>query len=199
MFWRRERKALMITHLIAGLGNPGREYGKTRHNVGFEVIDLLASRNAVEIKRLKWQSLWCSYGSYLLLKPQTFMNRSGRAVMGAASFYKISPENIIIIQDDTALAPGRLRIRCDGSDGGHNGIKDIIYQLKSDRFIRVKIGVGGKPHPDMDLSAWVLSGFSAGEAALMKESIEKAADAVECILKNGAVQAMNLFNKKNAD
>lgn len=180
--------------LIAGLGNPGGQYENTRHNVGFHVIDLLAARHGVKIKRLKFHSLYAECGGMILLKPQTFMNRSGQAVSEAMRFYRLPAENLLVVFDDVSLPPGRLRVRASGSDGGHNGVKDILYHLRSDQFPRIKLGVGGKPHPDMDLADHVLSRFSAGEAALMREAIERAADAAECIVKEGVYKAMNDFN-----
>lgn len=187
-----------MTHMVVGLGNPGARYENTRHNAGFLTLDVLAGRWGVAVKKLKWNAAWASKGETLLLKPQTFMNLSGRAVRDAAAFYKLPPERIIVVQDDIALEPGRLRIRRDGTDGGHNGVGDILYHLQSDAFLRVKIGVGGVPHPDMDTAGWVLSGFSREEAAVMENAIGRAADAVECLLQHGADKAMNLYNGKSA-
>lgn len=184
----------MADWLIAGLGNPGRQYENTRHNVGFHVIDLLAERRGIKLKKLKFHSLYGEGGGLVLLKPQTFMNLSGQAVSAAQRFYKLPPERVLVVFDDVSLPAGKLRVRVSGSDGGHNGIKDILYHMGSDAFPRVKVGVGGKPHPDMDLADHVLSGFSPEEAALMREAVSRAADAAERILKEGVYRAMNDFN-----
>lgn len=150
----------VISRLIVGLGNPGKEYGETRHNVGFRFIDFFAESQGRKIDRVKFQALTADLTfdghRILLMKPQTFMNASGVAVREAASFYKIAPERILVIYDDISLEPGRIRVRKKGSDGGHNGIKSIISELGSDVFPRVKIGVGAKPHKDYDLADWVL-------------------------------------------
>lgn len=180
--------------LIAGLGNPGAKYEQTRHNAGFQVIDILARRWGIPMKRLKFQSLCGEGAGKLLLKPQIFMNLSGRAVREAAAFYKLPPERILVIFDDVSLPPGKLRIRTSGSDGGHNGVKDILYHLQSDNFPRVKVGVGAKPHGEMDLADWVLSSFSAQEREIMRESYERAADAAELLIKSGIEAAMNRYN-----
>ena len=149
-----------ISYLIVGLGNPGKEYAETRHNVGFRFVDALAENQSVRIDRAKFQALVADTAvaghRVLLVKPQTYMNSSGLAVREAADFYKIPPEKILVIYDDISLEPGRVRIRKKGSDGGHNGIKSIIAHLGSDAFPRVKIGVGAKPHKDYDLADWVL-------------------------------------------
>ena len=184
----------MTEWLIAGLGNPGKQYDNTRHNVGFHVVDLIAERWGIKIKKLKFHGLYAEHRNICLLKPQTYMNLSGQSVGEAVRFFKLPPERVIVIYDDVALPAGKLRIRNSGSDGGHNGIKDILYHLGSDGFPRVKIGVGGKPHPEMDLADHVLSGFSAQESKLMSEAFGLAADAAECIIKEGAYKAMNLFN-----
>ena len=186
----------MISWIIVGLGNPGRKYDDTKHNVGFRVADELAARRGAALKKLKFQSLCGESGGVLLLKPQTFMNLSGRAVRESAQFYRVPPEKIIVVHDDVALPPGRLRIRENGSDGGHNGLKDILYHLQSDAFIRIKIGVGGVPHPEMDLADWVLSPFPTDTAKTVAESVLLAADAAECIIKDGAEKAMNTYNAK---
>ena len=147
--------------IIVGLGNPGKQYELTRHNAGFLFADLLADKNGVKINKIQFKAVTASLTlggvKCLLMKPQTFMNNSGEAVRQAASFYKIPPERILVVFDDISLPCGRLRIRRKGSDGGHNGIKSIIYHLNSDAFPRVKLGVGEKPHPDYDLADWVLS------------------------------------------
>ena len=151
--------------LIVGLGNPGREYEKTRHNVGFRCLDIIADQLNVKVDKLKYQGLYCQTNykgkKLFLLKPQTYMNLSGRSVLQLSAYFNIPPQRIIVLFDDISLEPGRLRVRANGSAGGHNGIKSIIQELGSQEFPRVKIGVGAKPHPDFDLADWVLSTFSA--------------------------------------
>jgi PTH1 family peptidyl-tRNA hydrolase len=187
----------MIQYIIAGLGNPGGQYDNTRHNAGFWALDELARRSGVAaLKKLKFRSLYAQADGLLLLKPQTFMNRSGQAVRDAAAFYKIPPERIIVVYDESALPPGRLRIRASGSDGGHNGMKDILYHLQTDRFPRVRIGVGPPPHPEIDLADWVLAQLDSGGRKMLQEAAVRAADAVECIVKNGVEAAMNQYNQK---
>ena len=184
--------------LIAGLGNPGKDYARSRHNCGFRAIDLLAEKLSCKIDKAKFQGL---YGQtvyegkkLLLLKPQTYMNLSGRSVLQLSAYFHIPPQRIIILFDDISLEPGRLRVRPDGSAGGHNGIKSIISELGSDGFPRVKIGVGSKPHPDADLADWVLSGFTAKEEADLKPALERAGEAALCIISQGTAQAANRFN-----
>lgn len=184
--------------LIVGLGNPGREYEKTRHNIGFRAIDLLADKLNCKIDRLKFQGL---YGQTLyngckiyLLKPQTYMNLSGRSVLQLSAYFNIPPDRIVVLFDDISLPPGRLRIRKDGSAGGHNGIKSIINEIGSQAFPRVKIGVGSKPHPEQDLADWVLSTFSASEETSLSHSLDWAADAALCIVDRGIPEAANRFN-----
>ena len=184
--------------LIVGLGNPGKQYEKTRHNTGFRAMDLLAGKLGVRLDRAKFSAL-TGQGTYLgarliLLKPQTFMNLSGQAVREAAQFYKIPPALIIVLFDDISLPPGRLRVRGSGSAGGHNGIKSIIAELGSQDFPRVKIGVGEKPHPDFDLADWVLSTFSAGEEKALGPALERGAEAALMICEKGVPEAMNRFN-----
>lgn len=187
-------------YLIAGLGNPGTQYEKTRHNVGFRALDALAGEAGVKIDRAKFQSLTClcsmSGLRVLLVKPQTFMNNSGLAIRQAADYYKLPPERVLVLFDDVDLDVGRLRIRRSGSAGGHNGVKSIIACLGSQSFPRVKIGVGAKPHPDYDLAEWVLSRFSARELELLNPAIERAVSAVQVILREGLEQASSLFNGK---
>ncbi len=184
--------------LVVGLGNPGKEYEKTRHNTGYRAIDLLANQLGCKIDKAKFQGL---YGQVVyrdvklfLLKPLTFMNLSGRAVLQLSAYYNIPPERIIVLFDDISLAPGRLRIRAEGSAGGHNGIKSIIAELGSQEFPRVKIGVGAKPNPEFDLAAWVLSTFSAKEEKDLSFALENAASAVLTIIEKGVPEAANKFN-----
>ncbi len=184
--------------LIVGLGNPGKDYARTRHNCGFRAIDLLAQSLGCKIDKGKFQGLFgqTTYkGKKLfLLKPQTYMNLSGRSVLQLSAYYSIPPQRIIVLFDDISLEPGRLRIRADGSAGGHNGIKSIIQELGSQEFPRVKIGVGAKPHPEQDLADWVLSTFSAAEEKALSAALPHAAEATLCILETGIGEAANRYN-----
>ena len=184
--------------LLVGLGNPGTQYENTRHNVGFLVADELAERQNAPIQRLKFKALTnlltISGEKVLVMKPVTYMNLSGEAVRQAVDFYKIPPERVLVVSDDTALAVGRLRIRKGGSAGGHNGLKSIIQHLGTDQFPRIKVGVGQKPHPDYDMADWVLSKFAGEDLKTITEAIRKAADAVECLIQEGPDKAMNRFN-----
>ena len=184
--------------LIAGLGNPGDRYANTRHNVGFRVTELLERELNTRCTRARFHAL-CGLGSWqgtgiLLLRPQTFMNLSGQAVAEAARFYRIPPERCLIIFDDISLPPGRLRVRRDGSAGGHNGVKSIIASLGSQDFPRVKVGVGSKPHPDYDLADWVLSTFSAQENQALEPALRRAAEAALEVVAHGFDRAANLYN-----
>ena len=186
------------TWLIVGLGNPGKEYAHTRHNCGFCAIDILAKKLGCNIDKLKFQGLYAKtvYKSkkLYLLKPQTFMNLSGRSVRQFAAFFHIEPQKVIVLFDDISLAPGRLRVRADGSAGGHNGIKSIIAELGTQDFPRVKIGVGTKPSNERELANWVLSGFSASESKAMSQAFDAAGDAALCIVENGVYQSANRYN-----
>ena len=186
------------TWLIVGLGNPGREYERTRHNAGFRALDILAEKLGCKVDKLKFQGLY-GQANYrgrklLLLKPQTYMNLSGRSVLQLSAFFRVPPKNIIVLFDDISLDPGRLRVRSDGSAGGHNGIKSIIQELGCQDFPRVKIGVGAKPHPDFDLADWVLSGFTAQEEKALQPALERAADAALAVMEYGVPEAANRFN-----
>jgi len=186
-------------YIIAGLGNPTREYDRTRHNVGFSVVDALAYKYGIDMQEKRHRAL-CGKGviegqKVLLLKPQTFMNLSGESIWAAVDFYKISAKELIVIYDDISLPPGQLRIRLKGSAGGHNGIKNIITHLKSQEFPRIKVGVGEKP-PHMDLKDYVLSRFSQGEQELMDEAFKEAADAAVMMMTTGMERAMNHYNTK---
>ena len=186
------------TWLIVGLGNPGKEYEKTRHNVGFRAVDLLAQKLGCKIDRAKFQGLYgqVNYngGKLLLLKPMTYMNLSGRSVLQLSAYFQVPPQRIIVLFDDISLIPGRLRIRADGSAGGHNGIKSIISEVGSQDFPRVKIGVGGKAHPEQDLADHVLSTFSSLEEKALAVSLKNAADAALAIIDRGVPEAANKFN-----
>jgi PTH1 family peptidyl-tRNA hydrolase len=185
-------------YLIVGLGNPGSKYAGTRHNVGFEVIDYLADLYNIAVTKVKHKALIgegiIQGKKVVLAKPQTYMNLSGESIREMKEWYKINNDNIIVIYDDISLEPGKLRIRAKGSAGGHNGIKSIIYQLNSDVFPRIKIGVGQPSHPDYDLADFVLGRFSEKEQEIMINSLKKAADAVPVIIQAGVNEAMNRFN-----
>ena len=186
------------TWLIVGLGNPGKDYERTRHNCGFRAVDLLAGKLGCKIDKGKFQGLYgqTMYNGrkLMLLKPQTYMNLSGRSVLQLSAYFNIPPQRIIVLFDDISLEPGRLRVRPDGSAGGHNGIKSIIQELGSQAFPRVKIGVGGKPDPNADLADWVLSGFTAKEEKALAVALENAADATLAIIEKGVPEAANRFN-----
>lgn len=188
-----------IDMLVVGLGNPGKQYEGTRHNAGFMAIDKLAEHYGIKVDRLRFKSLCCQVRTasgkrLLLMKPSTFMNLSGQAVIEAMQFYKIPPEKVLVIFDDISLEPGKARIRRSGSDGGHNGIKNIIYLSGSDSFPRIKIGVGAKPHPDYDLADWVLSRFSKTEAKALLQVLENIPDITELIADGSIDKAMGKYN-----
>ena len=184
--------------LIVGLGNPGREYERSRHNAGFRCLDLIAEELNCKVDKLKFQGLYnqVSYNGkkLFLLKPQTYMNLSGRSVVQLSAYFNIPPQRIIVLFDDISLPPGRLRIRGNGSAGGHNGIKSIIQELGSQDFPRVKIGVGAKPHPDYDLADWVLSSFSANEEKDLVFALGNGAKAALAIIDQGVSEAANRYN-----
>lgn len=189
-----------VDWLLVCLGNPGDQYENTRHNVGFMVADELGERQNKAIQRLKYKALTATMElggqKVLVMKPVTYMNLSGEAVRAAAQFYKIPPERVLVVSDDVSLPVGKLRIRKNGSAGGHNGLRSIIAQLGSDQFPRLKIGVGEKPHPDYDLADWVLGKFQGEDKKTIDAAVKKAADAVECILAKGIPEAMNRYNNK---
>lgn len=186
--------------MIVGLGNPGEAYARTRHNVGFRTVDLLAQRLDVKIDRVKCKALTrlveLAGHKVLLVKPQTYMNASGQSVLWASQYYKVPPERILVLSDDISLPVGRIRVRAQGSAGGHNGLKSIIADLKSQEFPRVKIGVGAKPCPEYDLADWVLSNFTAQEEKVLKEAIDHASDAAVEVLRAGVPSAASRFNGK---
>lgn len=184
--------------LIVGLGNPGKEYERTRHNAGFRAIDLLADHLGCKIDKAKFQGLYgqVNYGGVklYLLKPLTYMNLSGRSVLQLSAYFHIPPQRIIVLFDDISLEPGRLRIRAEGSAGGHNGIKSIIAEVGSQDFPRVKIGVGAKAHKEQDLADHVLSNLSASEEKALVSALERAADAALCIIDKGVYETANRYN-----
>ena len=186
------------TWLIVGLGNPGKEYERTRHNAGFRALDVLADKLDCKIDKGKFQGIYgqANYGGkkLMLLKPLTYMNLSGRSVLQLSAYFNIPPQRIIVMFDDISLEPGRLRVRADGSAGGHNGIKSIIQEVGSQAFPRVKIGVGAKPNPEYNLADWVLSTFSAQEEKALATSLSNAADAALAIIDHGVPEAANRFN-----
>ena len=187
-----------VEWLLVCLGNPGDKYEGTRHNVGFMVADELGNRGNFPIQRLKYRALTqtATIGGCqaLVMKPVTFMNLSGESVGEAARFYKIPADHVLVVSDDVSLPVGKLRIRTGGSAGGHNGLKNIIQHLGTDQFPRVKVGVGQKPHPDYDMADWVLGKFQGEDKKAIDAAVARAADAVECYLKEGATKAMNRFN-----
>ncbi|MEF9955010.1 MAG: aminoacyl-tRNA hydrolase [Clostridium sp.] len=184
-------------YIIAGLGNPGKEYEGTRHNTGFMTIDVLADRYNIDIREKAHKALIgkgvIEGQKVILVKPQTYMNLSGESIRSVMDFYKVTPENFIVIFDDISLEPGQLRIRKKGSAGGHNGIKNIIAQLGTQEFARIKVGVGAKP-PRMDLADYVLGHFSKGEKVLMEQAYKDGAAAAADMMTAGIDDAMNQFN-----
>ena len=186
--------------LIVGLGNPGKQYEHTRHNCGFRGMDILADKLGCKIDKLKFQGLYTQTTykgkKVYLLKPQTYMNLSGRSVLQLSAYFHIPPQRIIVLFDDISLEPGRLRIRSNGSAGGHNGIKSIIQELGSQEFPRVKIGVGAKPNQEQDLADWVLSGFTVSEEKALATALENAGEAALCIIEKGTMEAANRYNGK---
>jgi len=195
-----------VAFLVVGLGNPGADYVNTRHNAGFLTLDYIAERVCCNINRAKYDALYgearISGQRVLLIKPQTYMNNSGIAVRQFAEFYKIPPEHIIVISDDISLPVGRMRVRRSGSDGGQRGLKSIIYQLNSDAFPRVKMGVGEKPNPNYDLADWVLSKFTVDEQKILFEEFGIAMAGIEKIISgdiDGAMMLCNTNNKANKE
>ncbi len=185
-------------YLIAGLGNPGKNYTGTRHNIGFDAADAIASKYGIKFNKNKFKA---DFGEgiiggekVVLLKPLTFMNLSGESIRAIRDYYKIPDENIIIIHDDISLPLGKLRLRGKGSAGGHNGMKSIIYQLQTDVFPRLKIGVGAPPDADYDLADFVLGKFSKDEVEILIQTVVKVTDAVESIIRNGVEKTMSKFN-----
>ena len=192
------KKSGGVDWLLVGLGNPGDQYENTRHNVGFLVADELAERSHVPVQRLKFRALTNTVTigdrKVLLMKPVTYMNLSGEAVHEAAAFYKIPPERVLVISDEVSLAPGKIRVRRSGSAGGHNGLKNIIAHLGTDQFPRIRLGVGQKPHPDYDMADWVLGKFQGEDKKAVEAAVKKAADAAECLIREGVDKAMNQYN-----
>lgn len=186
--------------LFVFLGNPGPKYAGTRHNAGFMVGEALSRRLGVKINRARWRALTATadVGGHkvLLMLPQTLMNLSGEAVGPAAKFYKIPPERVLVFSDEMALPPGSLRIREGGSAGGHNGLKSIIASLGTDKFPRMRLGVGEPPHPDYDTADWVLGSPKGKDAELLADAVSRAAEAAECYVTEGPERAMSKYNRK---
>ena len=192
-----QKKSGGVQWLLVCLGNPGKEYANTRHNIGFLAADALEKRTGVKFNKLKYRALTgeVTLGGQrvLVVKPQTYMNLSGEAVKLAGGFYKIPPERILVLYDDVSLPLGKLRIRASGSAGGHNGIKNIIAQLGTDAFPRIKVGVGA-PQQEDGLVDWVIGSFTAAERKVVDAAIDKALDAAECVIEKGVSEAQNRFN-----
>ena len=188
-----------VTHIVVGLGNPGAKYEKTRHNAGFIAIDHIAAKLGVKVDRVKFHALVCECElggkRVLLMKPETFMNSSGVAIGEAATFYKIPPENVLVLHDEISFDAGLFRIRRKGSAGGHNGLKSIIEHLGSDGFPRIKIGVGQKPSPDYDLVDWVLGKFPKEAEAAITARLDDIHSASELIVRGEIDLAMNRYSK----
>lgn len=187
-----------VSWLLVCLGNPGREYAETRHNVGFLTADLLAEKKNVKIDRLKFKALTGTVElggeKVLVMKPQTYMNLSGEAVGEAARFYKLPPERVLVVSDDVSLPLGKMRIRANGSAGGHNGLKNIIQHLGTDAFPRIKVGVGAPAHPEHEMVDWVIGKFSKEERKALDDMLKKTVDAAECVIRDGVQKAQNRFN-----
>lgn len=199
MFWKKKTEAGPVDFIVAGLGNPGKQYEATRHNAGFIALEALAEKLDADVRRIKFKS-YCGDAvigdkRVLLMMPQTFMNNSGEAVREAMQFYKLSPEQVLVMMDDISLPVGTIRIRRKGSDGGQKGMRSIITLTGSDQFPRIKLGVGEKPHPDYDLAAWVLSKFAKEEQPLMVDAARRAAAAACLIVQGETEQAMNQFSR----
>ncbi len=192
------QKKAGVQWLVAGLGNPGQKYEETRHNVGWRALDALAEETNTPVVRLKFHAQvgTCRIGenSVLLMKPLTYMNLSGQAVAEAARFYKVPADHVLVLSDDVSLPAGKLRIRRKGSAGGHNGLKNIIQQLGTDEFPRVKIGVGSKPDPDYDMVEWVLGKFPPEEKKTMEDAVAQAAKAAMLLILEGPERAMSAYN-----
>ncbi len=188
-----------VEQLIVFLGNPGEQYEHTRHNVAWDVADALAEDLGVPIQRLKFRALThvCAVGGKkaMLMKPVTYMNLSGEAVGEAARFYKLTPQQVLVVCDDVALPPGKLRLRSQGSAGGHNGLKSIEQHLSSQDYPRLRVGVGGKPHPDFDLADWVLARPQGEDAKAIDDAVQRAAKAIPDILKLGVQRTQERVNR----
>ena len=187
-----------ISWLLVGLGNPGNQYAATRHNMGFMALDRLADREGFRFNKLRfraWTGQWkVGDRQVLVMKPQTYMNLSGESVGEAARFYKVPADHVLVISDDVSLPVGKLRIRKSGSAGGHNGLKNIIQHLGTDAFPRIKVGVGMPEHPDHEMIDWVIGKPKGDEAKLLRQTLDRAANAALCLMAEGPDKAMNKFN-----
>lgn len=199
MFFRKTKPAGPMDFLVVGLGNPGKKYEGTRHNAGFAAMEALAGKLNVKVSKSKYKALTAETmigeKRVLLMMPQTFMNLSGESVVEAMRFYKLKPEQVLVMLDDITLPVGTIRIRRKGSDGGQRGMRSIITLSGSEQFLRIKIGVGQKPRPDYDLAAWVLSKFTGEEAAKMVDAVQNAADAACKIVEGDLDGAMNAYSR----
>lgn len=187
-----------VSWIIVFLGNPGAKFNGTRHNAGFMAADAMAKDLNLSINKMRFRALTATASiggeKVLLMKPQTYMNLSGEAVGQAVKFYKVKPDHVIVVSDETALPIGKLRIRKSGSAGGHNGLKNIILHLGTDQFPRMRMGVGAAPHPDYDMADWVLGTFKNQDAEIMAELAKKVSAALQSYIIDGADRAMNKFN-----
>ena len=187
-----------VQWLLVCLGNPGKDYENTRHNIGFMAADELGRKENVSINKLRYRALTgevtIAGQRVLVLKPQTYMNLSGESVKLAGGFYKIPPERVLVVSDDVSLPLGKLRIRAGGSAGGHNGLKNIIQHLGTDQFPRIKVGVGAPQHPEHEMVNWVIGNFTPNEKKVVNEAIGRALDAVACLIGKGVQEAQNKFN-----
>lgn len=198
MFFKKKTTG-PIDFMVVGLGNPGKQYEATRHNAGFMAMEALSLKLGTDVRRIKFKS-YCGETTIgdkrvLLMMPQTFMNNSGEAVQEAMQFYKLTPQQVLIMMDDISLPVGTIRIRRKGSDGGQKGMRSIITLTGSDAFPRIKLGVGEKPHPDYDLAAWVLSKFTKEEQPRMVDAAKRAAEAACLIVQDDIDSAMNQFSR----
>ena len=192
------KKTGPVQWLLVCLGNPGKQYENTRHNIGFMAADRLSEREGIKFNKLRYRALTGEVNlggqRVLVLKPQTYMNLSGEAVKLAGGFYKIPPERVLVISDDVSLPLGKLRIRASGSAGGHNGLKNIIAHLGTDAFPRIKVGVGAPAHPDQDMVDWVIGSFSPQEKKTVAQAVDRALDAAACLMEKGVAEAQNRYN-----
>ncbi len=192
------KKSGPVEWLLVCLGNPGKQYENTRHNIGFMAADLLSEREGVKLNKLRYRALTGEMtlggARVLVIKPQTYMNLSGEAVKLAGGFYKVPPERVLVISDDVSLPLGKLRIRASGSAGGHNGLKNIIAHLGTDAFPRIKVGVGAPAHPEHEMVDWVIGNFSGEEKKVVRQALEKVIEAVECVVEKGVGEAQNRYN-----
>lgn len=188
-----------ISWIVVFLGNPGTKYSGTRHNAGFMACDALERELNVSVNKLRFKALTAAVSiggeKVLLMKPQTYMNLSGEAVIQAVKFYKVPADHVIVVSDEVALPIGKMRIRKSGSAGGHNGLKNIILHLGTEEFPRIRMGVGSAPHPDYDMADWVLGSFKGQDAADMEELAKRVSKAIQCYITEGAERAMNLYNR----